>query len=203
MSLANAARTAMSRTDVSRPVQLALADGVMRQGRTFFDYGCGRGGDVNRLAEAGFEASGWDPAHSPESAVAPADVVNLGYVVNVIEDRTERADTLRRAWALARDVLVVAARPDWESAQVRGHPRGDGIVTSKGTFQKFSDKTSCGHGSRWPLALSLSLLAQESSTSFETRPKPRGSAFGASGQEHQASLGLVERTPCGRHIGSS
>ncbi len=137
MSLANAARTAMSRTDVSRPVQVALADGVLRSERTFFDYGCGRGGDVDRLAQAGFAASGWDPAHAPTSLIEPADVVNLGYVVNVIEDRSERAAVLRRAWDLARSVLVVAARPDWEAGQLRGQPRGDGIMTSKGTFQKF------------------------------------------------------------------
>ncbi len=137
MSLANAARTAMTRTDVSRPVQVALVDGILRSERTFFDFGCGRGGDVERLSGAGFVAAGWDPAHAPDEFIQPADVVNLGYVVNVIEDRHERADTLRRAWDLARSVLVVAARPDWEAGQVRGQPRGDGIVTSKGTFQKF------------------------------------------------------------------
>jgi DNA phosphorothioation-associated putative methyltransferase len=69
--------------------------------------------------------------------IGPADVVNLGYVVNVIEDRSERAEVLRRAWDLARSVLVVAARPDWEAGHLRSQPRGDGLMTSKGTFQKF------------------------------------------------------------------
>lgn len=127
----------MSRTDVSRPVQVALADGVLRPGRSFFDYGCGRGGDVERLTRAGVAASGWDPAHAPDAPIAPADVVNLGYVVNVIEDRAERAAVVRRAWDLAQAVLVVAARPDWEAGQLQGQPRGDGLMTSKGTFQKF------------------------------------------------------------------
>jgi DNA phosphorothioation-associated putative methyltransferase len=127
----------MSRTEVSRPVQVALADGVLRAERTFFGFGCGRGGDVARLQLAGFSSAGWDPAHAPTAEIRRADVVNLGYVVNVIEDRTERADALRRAWDLAKEVLVVAARPDWEAGQVRGQPQGDGIVTSKGTFQKF------------------------------------------------------------------
>ncbi|HMS12469.1 MAG TPA: DNA phosphorothioation-associated putative methyltransferase [Microthrixaceae bacterium] len=127
----------MSRTDVSRPVQTALADGVLRPERSFFDYGCGKGGDVERLSRAGFDASGWDPAHAPAAPVRPADVVNLGYVVNVIEDRRERAEVLRQAWDLARSVLVIAARPDWEAGQLRGQPRGDGLMTSKGTFQKF------------------------------------------------------------------
>lgn len=135
MSLADAARTAKSRTDVSRPVQVALADGVLRPGRSFFDFGCGRGGDVARLREAGFESEGWDPAHAPAAPLQMADVVNLGYVVNVIEDPRERKDALRKAWDLAKAVLVVAARPDWEASQVRGTPRGDGIITSKGTFR--------------------------------------------------------------------
>ena len=137
MSRASAARTAMSRTDVSRPVQLALADGVLQEGASFFDFGCGLGGDVRRLGAAGFDACGWDPAHSPKDEIRSADVVNLGYVVNVIEDHSERVETLKRAWALARSALVVAARPDWEASQVRGQPRGDGVLTSKWTFQKF------------------------------------------------------------------
>jgi hypothetical protein len=32
----------------------------------------------------------------------PADVVNLAYVLNVIEDPSERSETLRKAYALAR-----------------------------------------------------------------------------------------------------
>lgn len=127
----------MSRSGLSRPVQLALADGVLHRDRTLFDFGCGKGGDIARLHADGYRVDGWDPAHSPTAPVLAADVVNLGYVVNVIEDRDERAETVRRAWDLAGAVLVVAARPDWEESQVRGHPRGDGIVTSKGTFQKF------------------------------------------------------------------
>jgi len=130
----------MSRTDVSRPVQLAMNDGVLNPARSFFDYGCGRGGDVRRLADSGFDAAGWDPAHAPTAAIRSADVVNLGYVVNVIEDRYERAEVVKRAWELAGSVMIISARPDWEAGQVRGQPRGDGIVTSKGTFQKFYEQ---------------------------------------------------------------
>src|SRR5205085_2882765 len=57
--------------------------------------------------------------------------------INVIEDPAERAEALRRAWALAKSVLIVAARPDWEGRNVPGRGYGDGILTSKGTFQKF------------------------------------------------------------------
>jgi SAM-dependent methyltransferase len=130
-------RTAMTRTFLSRPVQQALNDGVIAPGRTVFDYGCGRGGDLRQLRSLGYEAAGWDPAHAAAAKRHPADVVNLGFVINVIENPAERAETLRHAWALARDTLIVAARLDWEQSSVSGRPFHDGVMTSTGTFQKF------------------------------------------------------------------
>jgi DNA phosphorothioation-associated putative methyltransferase len=61
----------------------------------------------------------------------------LGYVINVIESPEERAQTLQHAWDLTRSVLVVAARVDWEGRGVGSTPAADGIVTARGTFQKF------------------------------------------------------------------
>ncbi len=127
----------MSRTSLSKPLQLAREDGILSPGKTVFDYGCGRGGDVKRLRQDGYQISGWDPAHAPDASLREADVVNLGYVLNVIEEARERVTTLQAAWQLARSALVVAARPDWEAGAVRGRVHGDGLVTSKGTFQKF------------------------------------------------------------------
>ena len=130
-------RTAMARTALSRPLACALDDGVVTTGTTVFDYGCGRGGDVQRLTALGIRCAGWDPAHRPGAARQPADVVNLGYVVNVIDDAGERRDTLADAWALTGKVLIVAARLTWEARELQGRPFGDGIITSSGTFQKF------------------------------------------------------------------
>lgn len=127
----------MSRSDLSRPVAQALDDGVLTTDSSFFDYGCGRGSDVRQLRAAGLAASGWDPAFAPDAEVHPAEIVNLGYVINVIEDPLERVEALRSAWDLAESVLVVAARMGWEADSVAGRPHGDGLVTSKGTFQKF------------------------------------------------------------------
>jgi len=42
-------KTALVRTDLSRPVRLALEHGLVPEGVTAFDYGCGHGGDVARL----------------------------------------------------------------------------------------------------------------------------------------------------------
>jgi len=52
-------------------------------------YGCGLGADIRGLRELGFDAYGWDPVHAPDGPQADADVVNLGYVLNVIEDPAE------------------------------------------------------------------------------------------------------------------
>ncbi len=90
MTLIERHRTAKARVELSRPVALALDDGVLRADESVFDYGCGRGGDVERLHHLGYEAAGWDPAHAPGEALREADVVNLGYVLNVIEDLAER-----------------------------------------------------------------------------------------------------------------
>ena len=73
------ARTAIGRSELSRPLKLAISDGVLKEGLRFFDYGCGR-------------------------------VVNIGYVVNVIENSRERQDALKGAWELAEQLLIVSAR---------------------------------------------------------------------------------------------
>jgi DNA phosphorothioation-associated putative methyltransferase len=137
MTIVDRGRTAMMRTDLSKPMAAALSDGLLQPGVSVFDYGCGRGGDVLRLSALGYDVTGWDPDHAASSPHREADIVNLGYVVNVIEDPLERVDVLRSAWSLARQVLVVAARPDWEARYVKGRRHGDGVLTTKGTFQKF------------------------------------------------------------------
>ncbi|MGN6275621.1 MAG: DNA phosphorothioation-associated putative methyltransferase [Solirubrobacterales bacterium] len=131
------ARTALERVALSRPVCIAVGDGLIAPGATtVLDYGCGRGGDVERLSRAGVSCSGWDPHHRPSGPREPSDVVNLGFVVNVIEDPRERQAVLRDAWALARQALLVSARLGAEAPDLEGIPFRDGLRTSTGTFQK-------------------------------------------------------------------
>ena len=137
MSTAAPHKTAIQRWSLSRPVALALQDGLLSTKTTLFDYGCGRGGDLKRLHHMGVPVSGWDPAFFPDEDRTPAEVVNLGYVVNVIEDPDERAVALWAAWDLTQTLLIVSARLDWEARTVAGDFCGDGIVTGKRTFQKF------------------------------------------------------------------
>ena len=137
MSTIRADRTAIRRATMSRPVALALDDGLIHRELTFFDYGCGRGDDLLRLHKLGIPVSGWDPAFFPDEERSPADVVNLGYVVNVLDEPAERVVVLAAAWGLARKVLIVSARLDWEATDAAVDFQADGIVTAKRTFQKF------------------------------------------------------------------
>ncbi|MER8824028.1 DNA phosphorothioation-associated putative methyltransferase [Mesorhizobium sp. M0991] len=130
-------RTAMVRHTLSQPMSLAVRHGLIRPGVTVFDYGCGQGDDLRALAVAGVEATGWDPHFAPDISLQDAEIVNLGFVLNVIEDPAERVVALKAAWELARrvllvSVLIVGAVP------VDGLRRfGDGYLTARGTFQKY------------------------------------------------------------------
>lgn len=135
----------MTRTALSRPVRLAIEDDLIGDGRTFFDYGCGRGQDFRRLQQMGIEAEGWDPNFRPGAELMRADVVNLGYVVNVIEDSAERAKALTSAWQLAEGLLIVAGRLRNEFDPDGLTPFADGWLTGRETFQKFYEQAELRH----------------------------------------------------------
>jgi DNA phosphorothioation-associated putative methyltransferase len=130
-------RTALSRASLSAPVQSLLRDGLLRTGKLFFDYGCGRGDDLAALQGNGYDVQGWDPYYRPESKLREAHVVNLGFVINVIEDPIERAHALIGAFDLATEVLAVAAMLATEIHLFNGRTFGDGVVTRRNTFQKY------------------------------------------------------------------
>jgi len=133
--------TAIRRLELSRPIKLAMGEGLVTPERTFFDYGCGLGDDVQRLRKLGITADGWDPGHRPDADLREASVVNLGFVLNVLATEGERRAVLKRAWSLAGDVLVVSARLSHDRRDLEGTDHRDGIVTNKGTFQKFFEQT--------------------------------------------------------------
>ena len=133
-------KTAIRRGDFSRPVKCALRDGLIHQAVTFFDYGCGRGEDLELLSSEGFTVSGWDPVFQPDRPKNSSDVVNLGYVINVVEDPEERGHTIRAAWELCRQVLVVSAQVLVSGRGKNPVEFGDGVITGRGTFQKFFEQ---------------------------------------------------------------
>ena len=129
-------RTAMVRYGFSAPIQSLARHGFLDGQYRLFDYGCGRGDDVRGLRENGLSAAGWDPYFAPEHPLESADLVNLGFVINVIEDFDERLEALQRAWSLAERLLVVSVM-----LANQNDPRGvrfrDGVMTQRQTFQKY------------------------------------------------------------------
>ncbi len=130
-------RTAMSRSDFSKPVQLLIKNGLLDKESLFFDYGCGLGDDIRALEYNGYNATGWDPVYKPDSEKRSADVVNLGFVLNVIENPSERIETLQKAYNYTEKVLSVAVVTDLAPTAKNIRPYKDGFLTSRGTFQKY------------------------------------------------------------------
>ncbi|MBP0020019.1 MAG: DNA phosphorothioation-associated putative methyltransferase [Cyanobacteria bacterium SBLK] len=133
-------KAAIVRKHLSRPVRAALEAELFVPDTTFFDYGCGYGGDIERIAEQGFQSSGWDPYYRPEEALISADIVNLGYVINVIENLVERRESLIKAWEMTQKILIVSAQ-----VLIRDKIDGqlayeDGIITRRNTFQKYYEQ---------------------------------------------------------------
>ena len=87
-------KAAIRRTELSLPVKCLMRDQVLDACESLFDHGCGYGQDVRSLQQLGLDCEGWDRVHQPNTLKCSADAVNLGYVLNGIEDVRERSETL-------------------------------------------------------------------------------------------------------------
>jgi DNA phosphorothioation-associated putative methyltransferase len=134
-------RTAIRRTAFSRPIRIASEDGLITPDVSVFDYGCGHGDDIRHLLMSGINCRGWDPVHNPSAERVSADVVNLGYVINVIENPDERATVLREAWSLTKKLLLVSARLNHESATQQLAAFEEECLTNRQTFQKYYEQS--------------------------------------------------------------
>jgi DNA phosphorothioation-associated putative methyltransferase len=130
-------KTAIKRYGLSRPIQTVLEYGLLTQGQSLLDYGCGKGDDVKQLKALGHNAYGWDPILPSDGSRMPADIVNLGFVLNVIEDPIERTAVLHEAYELSKKLLVISTLIATSSTPMMGRPYKDGILTSRNTFQKY------------------------------------------------------------------
>ena len=130
-------RTALSRDRLSLPLFLLSKHGYLGGKFTLLDYGCGRGDDIRELEAHEVDCIGWDPIFSPDTEIRNQDIVNLGYVINVIEDRKERDQTLKNAWMYADKLLLVSAMLGNESVFEKFQPYKDGVITQRQTFQKY------------------------------------------------------------------
>lgn len=130
-------RTAINRYNFSTPVQKILDYELLKSGETFFDYGCGLGDDLRGLEVLGFHCWGWDPNHCPKGVKKNADVVNLGFVLNVIEDPVERMEALKAAFSYSKNLLIVSTMLHNSNTSESSRIFSDGVLTSRNTFQKY------------------------------------------------------------------
>lgn len=130
-------KTAIVRYELSAPMKVLAKHGFLEGQYSIFDYGCGRGDDLRELEAHGMNALGWDPNFLPDSDKVNADLVNIGFVINVIEERNERMEAIQGAWALTDKLLVISAMLANESYLAKFTPYKDGIITSRNTFQKY------------------------------------------------------------------
>ena len=129
--------TAIIRHELSAPLKTLAKHGFLTGDYSLFDYGCGRGDDLRELEAHGIDALGWDPNYRPDADKVQSDIVNLGFVINVIEDRDERIDAMLSAWELTSKLFVVSAMLGNERLIAQFQPYKDGVITSRNTFQKY------------------------------------------------------------------
>jgi DNA phosphorothioation-associated putative methyltransferase len=129
-------RTALSRAGLSMPVRTLLENGILRPNDTFFDFGCGLGDDVAALEALGYRAHGWDPYYAKNESKISAEIVNLGFVLNVIEDPAERVEVLVDAWKHTKRTLAVSTLVTGRENYAQADAFEDGLVTVRNTFQK-------------------------------------------------------------------
>ena len=129
-------KTALTRYALSKPMQTLAKFDFLEGEHTLFDYGCGKGSDVDILTKNDVTANGWDPHFCNDKPKLEADIVNLGFVINVIEDKYERIDAVLGAFRLCRQFMCASVMLGETSAD-RGRLYRDGVLTSRNTFQKY------------------------------------------------------------------
>jgi hypothetical protein len=85
--MSNAHKTAIVRNKLSAPAQWLKDNGYLVG--TVLDYGCGRGGDAERLGCAGY-----DPYYFPQIPRGLFTTVMCNFVLNVIESEGKRLSVL-------------------------------------------------------------------------------------------------------------
>ena len=130
-------KTAIVRHELSAPMKSLAKHGFLDGNYSIFDYGCGRGDDLRELEAHNIEALGWDLNFNPDADKVSSDIVNLGFVLNVIEDQDERLDALLNAWELTEKLLIVSVMLANENYILQFQRYKDGVITSRNTFQKY------------------------------------------------------------------
>jgi len=135
----------MARTRPSAPTRWAFENGFVVP--IVLDWGCGKGRDSEWLQSLGIDVVSYDPFYRPhpspdELDFAEINAVILNYVLNVIENISERQEVLERIHVLSKPntIVVISARSSQEierqASKGKWRELHDGYVTSRSTFQK-------------------------------------------------------------------
>lgn len=127
------ARTALPRSKPSAPVRFLIESNVFA-GRCL-DWGCGLSVDQFYIASQPNVKScdAYDKHHWPTRPSGVYDVIYCGYVANTLRPVRRRGlymDMLQFMDYTTTAYIVV------RSDKIDGEPSDDGVVTSRGTFQK-------------------------------------------------------------------
>ena len=109
-----------------------------------------------------------------------------------IESPQERRETLKRAWSLAEQVLIVSARLAAEASAMNDTVAfADGCLTSRGTFQKLFEQHELKN---WiDQTLETSALPAGPGVFYIFRSDEARSAFLASRQRRQIAIPRIAR----------
>lgn len=126
-------KTAITRKTLSRPIKLAIQNGIINENSQLLDLGCGHRSDCIILNSRNINAVGFDPYYYPTfNLVQPSEIVSLCFVVNTIECPIERNEVVKWAWELTQKWLIVAVQMHNPSKNRIGE-----VYTNTGTFQKY------------------------------------------------------------------
>jgi DNA phosphorothioation-associated putative methyltransferase len=129
--------TAINRDRFSAPFQKLAKYGYLNGDYSILDYGCGLADDATELEAHGLNINAWDPVHRPNGRKQNSDIVNLGFVLNVIENVHERTETLKNAYKHTNQLLLVSVMLANEAKQEHFKQYKDGVITKWNTFQKY------------------------------------------------------------------
>ncbi|MEN8636687.1 DNA phosphorothioation-associated putative methyltransferase [Pseudoalteromonas distincta] len=129
--------TAINRDRLSAPFQKLAKYGYLNGDYSILDYGCGLADDATELEAHGLNINAWDPVHRPNGCKQNSDIVNLGFVLNVIESVHERTETLKNAYQYTNQLLLVSVMLANEAKQEHFKQYKDGVITKWNTFQKY------------------------------------------------------------------
>lgn len=141
--------TAIHRKTISAPLKKLLELDEINSTSKILDYGCGHGYDVNYLKKLKLNVCGYDKyikTYSKEDYDKENyDVIFCFYVLNTIKSEKERIEVISsilsmlkengHAYIAVRSIKELNANKNQEYT-----PYKDGIITKKGTFQKYFDK---------------------------------------------------------------